>query len=484
MSAETSSVRARTPQGSAPADAPSDDGTHPRRPWLWGSVITLLAAFPSLLWAASSPDLLTDDFAHLDRLRRLGVWDAAWSWSFEHPARPLLGPYHLVTYGLIGDRPVLHALLMAALNAALAIAIWQYGRRWIGSEVALAAALLFAVAPNRASTRLWFATGNYLLAALIVLVAAHLLAHHRRPVAAAATFAAGVLLFEGVIGLVVGLLVLWTLPAVRQRIQTAALVVVPSLCAAAWMYALSPKRRSGPDPNIEASLSTLGHGLFGSGFWGEGLTSYLGACAFAALVVLGAVAQLPSFSALRPRTPAVMVGIVLTAFSTAPFAGAGVTFAVRGIFDRSNAIPLLGACLLLAGSVELVGRRHRRGLVAGGALLLAYLLSLGLQDVADYADAADEGRLIVERVLEDVPADPSVVVVWPVPEHGTGVAAFIYPGDLDAALRLRYERRPGRTILPWSAEQCATFARAEPDAVGYDWSRRQRVDDVGQLCSR
>jgi len=445
------------------------------------AILAALAALPSIAWALSRPDLLTDDYMLVALFEREGHWEAVRRLSFEHPARPLLGPYHLLTHGLIADRPVVHAVVLAVLNAAVSVAMWRFGRRWFTPSVAFAAAAFYAVVPNRASTRFWFPTGNHLLAVLLVLVGFHLLVDRRRRVSGSVVLAAGVLLFEGVIGLVVAGFVLWTGAAPRQRWRSAFLALGPSAAAAAWMYWMSPKRRSGTDPDIIASLSTMGHGLFGSGLWGERL-GVAGVALVAALTVVAIAGLLPSFATLRTSTGPLRAALVVTVLSAGAFVAAGTSFAVRGIFDRTNAVPLVGVALVFATALCWPHGRGRVLSLGVGVVAIVHLLALNLGDLDDYTEAADEGRTILARVAQDVPPDADAIV-WPTSD-GPGVAAFIYASDLEAALTLRVGDRPGEKLLPWSRAQCELLAETTPDAVGYDWRRREIVGDPAVLCER
>lgn len=447
------------------------------------AVVAIVSAIPSLLWAFGSPGLLTDDYVHLESFRRRGVVDAVLTWSFENPARPLAGLYHLLNYGLIGDRPVLQALLLAVLNGALAAAIWLFGRRWLPMEVALGAALLYAIAPNRSSSRFWFATGNYVLAPLLAIVACHLLFDRRRPVVAAATFGAAVLVFEGVIGLVAAAVAGWALLDLRERWRSAPLVVAPSVLALGFIYLQSPKRGRGLGADVESSLVMMSHGVIGSGFWGESVAQYVGAGALAALAALSLAALLPPFQELRGRTTWTRRALVLTVITTAPLIAASLTFAVRGIFDRTNTIPMIAVSVLLASTLHLVDVRRRPALLLAVLPVGLYLFSLNLHDVDDYQDAAREGRVILQRVSGDVPPEVPVVIVFPPPNQDTGTAPFVYANDLDLALRLRPEPR-GTTLIPWHRRQCEAIAASEPGAIGYDWLRREIVADAEIVCAR
>lgn len=455
-----------------------------RAPILITAALGVVAMLPSVIWALSKPSLLTDDFAHLRRFQEMGAIDAAWHWSFVHPARPLLGPYHVLVYGAIGDRPVVHALVMGLLNVSVVVALWLVGRKLLNSEVALAAALIYAVVPSRTSTRLWFPTGNYLLATCLLIVACWLLFDRDKRTASAVLFASAVLLFEGVVGLVGAALVLWVLGELRTRWRHAALMLVPTALAAASMYLMSPKRDLDDAPNVAGSVSTLMHGTFGPGAWGNELVGYALAAVFATAAFAAIVALLPSFSHWQDRTATVRVGLLTTAAGAAPFIVAGVPFPLRGIFDRANAVPLVGISVVLAGLVELAGHTRVRVALGGLTAVSALLLVHNVDAVERYEDAAQTGRVVLDRVMRDVPTDQTslVLVVPPVSGGDVVLSAFVYPSDLDAAVQLRSDESRGETLMPWSEEQCLALASG-PQALGYNWRTGRLTDHASNVCA-
>lgn len=431
----------------------------------------MLAAGPSLLWAIVGPGLLTDDFGHALTFKENGLLGGLVDRSFESTSRPLVGVYYLLTYGLLGERPVSHALVLGILNAALVVIAWRVGRRLMPTHLAFVAALVLAVAPNRASTRLWFATGNYVLATTLVLVGFWLLAVARRPPLAAVVMCTAVLLFEGTAGLLLALVGMWVLCDARSRLSLGAVVAAPAAIAALGMYLASPKR-GGDGPSPGDSIETIGGGLFGSGLWGSDIAGGIGPVVFGGLIVVSLARLLPSFAHESAPLHWVRVGLVIVSLSALPFVVGGSPFAVRGIFDRTNLVPMVGVALILGAGAE--------ALRARSAVLWAVSVTVGatlmyvanVQDVRDYDTATESGEIIYERVRSDLPLDGRRVIVVPPDPGAPGVAAFVYPTDLAAALALRSEGDVSGITQPWTAEACRSEVGAAGGAMVYDWRRR------------
>lgn len=441
------------------------------------ATIAAVSALPSMLWAARGPRFLTDDYGHFRRYESLGGLEAAWQWSFVHPARPLLGPFHVLTYGILGDRVYLHALLMAVLNVGLAIGLWTLLRRWLRPDVAFAAALLFAASPNRGSTRMWFATENYLMATLVVVVAATLL-YKGRVVAAACSFTAATLLYEGTIGLTVAAVAIWWMTNRHDRSRNAALVLTPVVAAAGFVWLISPKRGDGTGWTI--AVQTIGNGLFGSGAWGSSF-GVAGAALVVGIVTIGVASTLPGFRWVAERSSAPRLGALVLVTTATPLVAAGAIFGVRGLFDRTNLVPMIGVSITLATAADFFEGRIRTAAIALLFGVTATWLWSAIADVDDYVEAAELGEMVIDRVDQDVPRNDALAIVGPPMPTRTGVAAFVYPSDLDAATG-RSSGEAGTTLMPSSPETCHELVQENPSAILYDWKRRAFPSDAEDLC--
>lgn len=470
-------------------EAADDRASHgpPVRPFvhrfdqrLLGALLCALGMLPSLLWLLAGPDLLTDDFGHTLVFREEGLLGGALDRSFESTGRPFVGVYYLLTYGLIGDTPELHAIVMAALNGVLVVTVWRVGRRIMPANAAYLAALLLAVVPNRASTRLWFATGNYVLATILVIIGLALVIVWSRPVYAAILLTIGILLFEGTAGLVAAGISLWALDDPKGRIRTAALVAAPPAITAVGMYLASPKRSSS-GPTWRDSVETIGAGLLGEGLWGPTFGA-IGSVVLLTTAVVAGVLLLPSFRRPDRHLRTVRIGAVAALIGSAPFIVGGSPFATQGIFDRTNLIPLVGVSVLIAGAIDALSRRTPRA--AWGIALVAVTLFAGqnIADVDDYRDAVVTGQGIIHSVEVVAPIDGEPVVVVPHPPDKRGVAAFVYPADLDHAISLRVPEQEATTLLPRLPADCRAIV-AEGRASIYDWQQGRVLPSTPPNCA-
>lgn len=384
----------------------------------------------------------------------------ALSLSFEAPARPLVGPYYVLAYQVVGDRPLLQALVLAALNAAVVLLFWRALRQVVGARTALLGTLLLAVVPNRGATRMWFVLGPNLVAVGLVALGAIVLLSRGRKAVAAVLFFTAILAYEGVAGVAVAVVLGWWLADRRSRSRPAAIALAPVLLAIAVAWQVSPKRTGG-SPGPLANLGTIFHGQLGSGFWGNDVVGVAGMLVTVAAVTWCIVATFfPSFR--RPQSllrHEVAIGACLLVLGAAPFIMGGAPFAVRGIFDRNNLVPDLGSCLVVAALLAAAGRKWPQMGTALTAVVVAVLAMGNVQDVRDYRQAVRQGEALVEAVLADVDPDAGTVVVRPPLPSGTGVAAFILDSDLTAALVLRHGREWRSVAMPLAASHCVELVR-------------------------
>lgn len=429
-----------------------------------GLGLALLAALPSLAWAVAGADLLTDDFVVTRGLQTSGLVAGMWDLAFEAPARPGAAPYFVVTFLGIGDHPMVQALLMALLNGAAVVVLWRLLARVVSRDAALAAALVFALVPNRGSTRLWFAVGSNLFGLILVGVGAVVLLERKRPWLAGAVLAAAVLTYEGTAGLAGAVVVgWWLLDAGRRTRQAVGLLGILG-GAALLLFVLSPKHDvEGPGP-FENARTTV-EGLLGFGFWGSRGLGTLGALVLLGLVAASASTLAPSLRGRQSTlTREVLIGAGLALAAALPFLVGGAPFAVRGIFDRNNLVPGVGVALVLGAALAALVRRNRPFGLALGSLVLGVLAFGNVQDVRDYRQAVIDGHELVAAILDDVdPLAGGTVVVPPLP-GSTGVEQFILSGDLTAALEMRQGPEWGAVAMYETAEGCEERIEADLDA--------------------
>lgn len=420
----------------------------------WGRwtalALVALSAWPSALWA-SGAGYLSDDYVVARNLQRAGLLRGLWDLATVAPARPGAAPYYLAVYEGIGSHSAIQALVLAALNALVALAVWQAMRAVVRERTATVAALVFAAAPNRGATRMWFQVGPYLVAVGLVALVVVLLWRADRPLLAATLAVLAVLTYEGTAGVAVAAFGGWAVgdPRARRWPAFSALTAIAAAALAAW--ASSPKLDvDGPGPFEHAG--TIPSGLLGSGLWGHDAAGAVGLAALVAGLGVLVASYLPSFRRPGPLRREVLIGTALTALAVGPFLVGGAPFAVRGIFDRNNLVPGLGVCLILGAVLgTLAGRRLG---VAVVAVVLGGMSVANLGDLADYRAAVDDGEALRAAVLEDVDPTAGTVVVVPPLDESRGVEAFILDGDLTAALELTAGEAWASVVMPERPETC------------------------------
>lgn len=407
--------------------------------WLLRAALALASGGPTVLWAASGGDLLTDDWVIAADVRFRGFWAALDLMAWTAPGRPLAALVLSVQYLIIGSHPLPSLLLLAGLNVAAALLVLAVAQRVLPRREAALVALVWAVLPNRGSTRLWSIMLPAMLALVLLLVAALWLtrADGGRPMLAGVFLALATLAYEAVALVGIALVAYWAWPQARHRSRTAAAAMVLPVSSAALVYLQSPKRVEGVAPPF-TNATRLFAANFGSATLGE-TAAALGATLVLVRVVLALVrATFPSFKPPCVPDRMALAGVVLFALGALPFMAAGFPFATDGIFDRGNLAASFGTAAILASS--LTALLSERYLLVGGtvmAALLAWMLALNGRDLRDYRASVRDGRELVAQLDHDLPIIPAggVLVVPPLPNRG-GVAMFILEGDLNRHLQL------------------------------------------------
>lgn len=448
------------------------------------ALLAALAAAPSLIWSAVG-GFLSDDWAIWAGFETRGIAEGLEYNAFTAPARPGAAALYSVIYGVFGPNPVVQGLLLAGLNAGLVIAAWYLGRLVLPARVLVAVLVFLALAPNHATTRLWSATATHSLAlGLLFLAVGSLL--RGRPAVAAFLLCAATAVHEGTFALGVAMVLLWAALEPGARWVRGLTVVVPAGVIVVLMVASSPKRgSSGPNPlnNIESFVP----GQLGVGLWTHPGLARIGVLAIAGLVVAALARQLPSFRSERPEYRLILLGALLAAAGAAPYSYLGTTFATSGFFDRSNLVPSVGVALIVAAAWSLISARNRP-LAALVAIVSVTAFTWGqVDDLRAFASAVDYGEDVTDA-LAAMPLDrrlPTIVLDAREP-GGTGVAAFVYDGDLAAALKHQtgeeWEVILGENLrcdghqLPWPAVQVVDWRErvhrtVDPAAVRTDCER-------------
>lgn len=449
----------------------------------------------TIAYAIGGAGYISDDYYMEDIVRNDGVIDAMVFFGFEAPARPLMGPYFAILYGVLPHFAGAQWLLLAAVNGLATLALWVYTRRTVGVEIGIYATAVFILLPNHSAVRFWHAGGNIALAVALVLLAAVCLHAGRSPWLGGALLVAGMLVYEAVFGLAIGLIGCWLIEArfvgtdrlsameIRRRVRVAAVMATMLTVAALTAYLRSPKRvsleQTGPGwPDRQALDGLLGEGLTGaSGLGVISLVVVAGACAW------GVASFLPSFGANRSDIDrGFRFGAVLLVSSTAPLIYVGREFGVSGVFDRDNYVPSVGIVLLIGSVWALAASRFRTASHIAAVALLMWLASATIDDLGEYRDAVARGDALVEELVRNVDPSGSTVIVVPPLENWRNLEAFIYPADLAIALTWFHGEEWRNTRMPWTTGACVEIAEESlasgHEVVVYD----RRTGGVSSSC--
>lgn len=404
-----------------------------RRWWLAG--VGLVAALPSLVWAASGPVFVHDDFWLLDAYGQGDVGAslrALWEGATVAPARPGASLYYALTYAAFGDHPLPHTLVQAAVNAAAAVLVLLAAEKVWREDVALAVGAIYAVLPNRGSTQLWAAVAPNAIAVGLVAGAVVLLTR-KRPVLATVALVVALVTYEGVFGVALLVVLWWVARDARDRRARAwpwgAVSIGALLATAALSFLRSPKRQvTSAGLGIDRLVSSqLGAGVF---VWAWP------AMVGSALILLGVLTVLVVPGDARTRYRTDLVGaLVLWAACLLPFVATRWPIGSEGFFDRANVVIGLGTAavlgVVLAWLVDLVPRPV--GIVVAGGLVGLFAVA-SLTDVSAYRTARDDGAALLAQVLADVAPTDRTVRIVPPPAAEQGVAQYASGGNLTTAV--------------------------------------------------
>jgi hypothetical protein len=390
-------------------------------PWL----VAVLAALPSAVWARRA-GWIADDWYFTSVTRYGGLVSGDLPWR----TRPLHAAWISLSYGVLGEHPVLHALAMAALNALAAVLLLSVLRRHMPPDIAVVATSLWAAIPNRDASRFWPSTAPMLIGLCLALLA--VLALGRRPLAVTgALLAASVLAYEASFPLGAGFVVAWLVihgEAGRRAVDWS-IAVVPLVAASGWVWLSSPKREgAAPLATAERFLdSQLGAATLGAASAPVVIATCVG------LVLVGR--RLLRDRRARDADRAVVVGVALLLLGGAPFLLSGFDTGSSGLFDRGNTVAAIGTAVVLTGLLAMIP--NRRVVVVGGAVAVVAMTSMCLRDVRTWWLAVDEGRAMITELDEALPTGVAVVQVVPELPNRGGLSAFVGYNDVGDALGMR-----------------------------------------------
>jgi hypothetical protein len=146
--------------------------------------------------------------------------------------------------------------------------------------------------------------------------------------------------------------------------------------------------------------------------------------------------------------------------------GSAVYLGIDESVLRSNVVAhaLLFAALLRRAAPNV------RVLAAMAAVPLVWLAAQNATDLRDYRRAVVDQHIVLARLAADVPEPPPHLVVGPTMPNRGGVAGFVYPGDLAAAMALRRGFNSPVATIATSNERFASSRHPR-----YDWHQRRLV---------
>jgi hypothetical protein len=449
------------------------------------------ASMPSIVWAATGAGFISDDWFISSRFRRLGVLDAMWEHAFVTPARPVVALYNAAIYAGVGERPVVQALIMAAINMALVVALWLLGTHLLPRRLLAPAVLAYALLPNRAATRLWFAAGPPALS-LTFAALGILMLIRRRTFVSGALLVVSCLLYEASIVFAFVVAAAWGAQALADRWRQVVIALTPAAIAAVLSYLRSPKRTGSGGPAPFENALTLLPAQFGNGLWSApAISNLLGRGLLIFVVIAFATQAFPSFRSDRMQWRWAFIGFVLVIASALPLFVAGAPFATVGVFDRNNLVPGVGAAIVLSSAWSLLHERWRPvAQIAGVATLLLFFL-LSMQDVSRWTAAVRDGDRALQSVVaaltdSEVESGELVIVAPPQPGDDRAVSAFIYSEDLRTAVEARTGRLYERLILVENAP-CTAAALQTGTITTLDWERsvleRLPAEEFARRCA-
>jgi hypothetical protein len=393
-----------------------------------------------------------DDWFAL-RNAELGVWwNAAGDGQWR--ARPGAGATYALTFGLLRDRAVLHAVLLAGVVVLTAVWVDRLARHVLPSRVAFGIALTWLVIPNHTSLETWPSALNITLALLFVLIGTERLLRAKRTVASdvasAVLLSAGVLCYEAVGPFAVAEVLLAAVRARRRgepAMRLLALSGVALGAAAAWMLLNWNDAKSGIDAQIDPVQVVNAH--FATGVLGEHpLAALLAGVVIIASVILGYQAVKGDASAPRWCVTAVVGGWVVIALGAAPFVR--YFYSPVGFGDRVTVVSGLGGAAVLVGLGGWVGARQPRIAAVLGVMLLVGTLAHRGSLTRDYIVAAQDSRRVLHHVEKRWPSPPGHRIVFgPYPVMKRNIVAFI---DADWPVQWLYEDRQVDAAFTLTAE--------------------------------
>lgn len=433
--------------------------------------MAVLGALPSLIWAATRPWPIHDDWALAGAIHHQSAF-AAFTSLVHHPGRPVAAAYYVATYRLFGAHPVWHALELAVLNGVVTALFVVVVRRLGGTRLAIAAGGAWVLLGNRGTTRFWAAMAPAVLALCLLLAGVLLLTRVKpRTWVATALFAAAVLAYEAVAALCVAAVVVawWHQPVANRSFRRLAASVAP-VFGAAGVVLLNSGSRSG-SAHLFANASRWFPAQFGVGVFGNARLSVLLGLALLISSVVAVAHVVARGRAADMVARQVVAGLAVMALGLAPLVAVGFPVGTAGLFDRGNLFADLGTAIVFGAiACAVVARLNRPLAVAALVSVAGVLASPLLTSLHDYELAAHRGRAVGAELAALGPGAVArpLVVGPPLPARG-GVAALLTTWDTTGYLSVVFD---DPKVQARFATTPADFATAT-EPLRFDWRTDQ-----------
>ena len=431
----------------------------------------LLLQLPYLIFG---PGFILDDWYLLRNGQLHGWWRTLDGELLA--ARPGSGLVYALTFGLIGDHPLIHALIEALLIAAIAVLLDRLLSHFVSPRTAAAVALLWVALPNKTSLEVWASAQAISVALLATVFGCLLVAQGRRDLMAVAPFVFAGLTYEATIPIaaVATVAIPWILDgAVDRRFvrRTWGMLAL----AGSWVVLNFPSVKKDTIQLGDVRQVLPAH--FSTSVSGQNPVSVaLGTVAVGVSVlaayrlVCGRRGQ--GKPTLGWEEHLIAAGWVVLAVGVAPFAF--YFYSPIGAGDRVTVVSAVGGAMVWVGVFGFIAR-YRRG-VAGvllvGLLVPAFLVRLGRQEL--YATAGDDARAVLAEIAVRFEDPPPLIYVGPEPIMRINVGAFYDRSNIQAALQYLYG---DTTITAYLTQRPEDFYAQDP-ALRYDLGPASRLDDV------
>lgn len=443
-----------------------------RRPTVHVGTLIMVAIAMFVPYGLAGPALFRDDWLTIRNAELDRWWMAAGSSQWK--ARPVGSAIYAVTFGLIGERPLLHYVLSAAVVTATAVAIYVVAGRFLPTGAAFAVAITWLLLPNHTSLEMWPSTLNIAVSLLLFVLGIERLAHPE-PTAgkdwtAAGLLGIGLLAYEAM-----GPAAVVAVIAVRLRRSAGKRLsaVLPPLLALGvaglWMLANWHPEKKGLETTMDPWFLIPGH--FGFSITGDLL---LAQSVVPGVVLLTSAVALYDLIVAERRTCArwpqwtVAAGWALLVLGALPFVR--YFYAPIGFGDRVTVVSGVGGALVLVAVTAQLARWWRPVALLFGAVVAVAATSQRASMVATYATAADDSRRILDAINDRWPTPPDHPMVFGPEVVDRHVRAF---EPMEFPVQVLYGTRDVRVT---DAFELGEFEQA-PEAQRFDLRTYSRLDD-------